>query len=429
MRRRFIALLVLLSAVLAACGGAGVPVPTAIPATSAPTEVAPIVATPNTPESSTAQAQATPVPTPDIEKIVNPQPEDWQIGSKDAKVTFIEWADFQCPYCAAVAPLLQRLIKEYPNDVQLIYRQFPLDSHPKSVVAAEATEAAGAQGKFWEMEGLLFDKQPDWTDLSDEDFRKTLSQYAQQIGLDVKKFDSELDAGTYQAKVIAAQEFAVQIGLPGTPFLLVNQQPWPQSLPFTSYNNLSGIVKLLVDLPKQEFKAAPAMQLDQTKAYTATVKTDQGDIILKLYADKAPVAVNNFVFLAKQGWYDNVPFHRVVADFVAQAGDPSGLGFGGPGYTFDNEVTGLKFDKAGILAMANAGTGQDGKGTNGSQFFITLAAAPQLDAADPTKEANYTIFGEVIGGMDVLNKLAVRDPQNAPDIDPSLIKTITIDEQ
>ncbi len=304
-----------------------------------------------------------------------------------------------------------------------------MPSHSKSFLAAEATEAAGAQGKFWEMEGLLFEKQNDWTDSAADEFRKTLSQYAQQIGLDVKKFDADLDQHTYNVKVQSAFNLAEQLQLPGTPFLLINQRPWPQDLSYLSYNNLVGLTKYFAELPQKQFKQAPAMQIDKTKSYTATLTTDQGDVVIKLFADKAPLAVNNFVFLAAQKWYDGVTFHRVISGFVAQTGDPSGIGYGGPGYTFDNEVTGLKFDKAGLIAMANSGQGQNGQGTNGSQFFITLGPAPQLDAADPSKQANYTIFGEVVSGMDVVNKLVVRDPQNNPDVDASVIKTITIEEK
>ncbi len=323
-----------------------------------------------------------------------------------------------------MSPLLKRLADAYPNDVQTVYRHFPLPSHPLSFLAAEAAEAAGAQGKFWEMEETIFANQASFVNQSEADFRKTLDQFAQKIGLDVQQFDSELDSGKYKAKVQAAQDLAMQLGLGGTPFLLINGSPWPQSLSYLSYNNLDGIVKYLVELPKKQYTAAPAMQIDKTKQYTATIQTDQGDIVVKLYADKAPLAVNNFVFLAKNGWYDGVTFHRVITDFVAQAGDPTGLGLGGPGYTFPNEVTGLKFDKEGLLAMANAGPD-----TNGSQFFITYGPAPNLDAADPTKVANYTIFGEVISGMDVARKLTPRDPQSQPDVAGSVIKTITIAEK
>ena len=328
-----------------------------------------------------------------------------------------------------MSPLLKRLADAYPNDVQTVFRHFPLPSHPLSFLAAEAAEAAGAQGKFWEMEEQIFSNQPSFANQSEADFRKTLDQFAQTIGLDQQKFDGDLDSGKYKAKVQAAQDLAMQLGLGGTPFLLLNGSPWPQSMNYLSYNNLDGIVKYFVELPKKQYKEAPQMQIDKNKTYTATIKTDQGDIVVKLYADKAPIAVNNFVFLARNGWYDGVTFHRVISGFVAQAGDPTGLGLGGPGYVFPNEVTGLKFDRAGLLAMANAGAGQDGKGTNGSQFFITYGPTPDLDAADPTKEANYTIFGEVISGIDVAKKLTVRDPNQDPDVNGSVIKTIAIEEK
>jgi cyclophilin family peptidyl-prolyl cis-trans isomerase len=233
-----------------------------------------------------------------------------------------------------------------------------------------------------------------------------------------------LDGGKYSAKVKAAQDLAVQLQIPGTPFLLLNGSQFPQGLNSLAYPDLEGLVKYIVELPKQQYKEAPAMQIDKGKEYIATIKTDQGDIVVRLFADKAPLAVNNFIFLAKEGWYNGVTFHRVLPDFMAQGGDPTGLGLGDPGYSFPNEVTGLKFDKEGLLAMANAGPD-----TNGSQFFITYGPAAQLDATDPTKEANYTIFGEVISGMDVARKLTPRDPQQKPDFTGSVIETITIEEK
>jgi len=130
------------------------------------------------------------------------------------------------------------------------------------------------------------------------------------------------------------------------------------------------------------------------------LETSAGEIVIDLFPDVAPIAVNSFVFLAQNGWYDDVYFHRVLDGFVAQAGDPSGFGVIGPGYTFVNETDeNLSFDRAGILGMANAGVD-----TNGSQFFITLAPTTDLDG-------NYTIFGEVIDeSLSVLDEIARRDP-------------------
>ena len=419
MRRSLILFVMLVGLVLAACTPAATP----MPATTQPEPTVEKVQ-PTTAPQPTESAISTPAATPDMDKVLNPQPDDHKLGPDGAPVTIIEWSDFQCPYCAVAAPLLKKLAENYPKDVQIVYRHFPLPSHDKALLAAEATEAAAAQGKFWEMEELLMAQQATWSGQSDGDFRKTLSQYAQEIGLDVKQFDAELDSGKYRATVQAAQDLAQQLQIPGTPFLLLNGSQFPQDINYLAYPDLEGVVKYIVELPKQQYQEAPAMQIDQAREYTATIKTDQGDIVVKLFADQAPLAVNNFIFLAKEGWYDGVTFHRVITDFMAQGGDPTGLGMGDPGYSFPNEVTGLKFDREGLLAMANAGPD-----TNGSQFFITYGPAPQLDAADPTKEANYTIFGEVISGLDVARKLTPRDPQQGPDFTGSVIETITIEEK
>ncbi|MFH1382843.1 MAG: peptidylprolyl isomerase [Chloroflexota bacterium] len=138
----------------------------------------------------------------------------------------------------------------------------------------------------------------------------------------------------------------------------------------------------------------PAMAIDQNKEYTATIKTNYGDIVVQLLPKDAPLAVNNFVFLSQQGFYNGVKFHRVVKGFVIQGGDPTGTGTGGPGYKFADEPVTRDY-VAGVLAMANAGSN-----TNGSQFFITLA---DLRTA-LTK--SYTIFGVVTSGMDVVQKIA-----------------------
>jgi cyclophilin family peptidyl-prolyl cis-trans isomerase len=165
------------------------------------------------------------------------------------------------------------------------------------------------------------------------------------------------------------------------------------------------------------YTAAPEMIIDPAKFYYATIKSDKGDIKLQLFADRAPMTVNNFVFLAREGFYDNTTFHRVIEEFMAQAGDPTGTGMGGPGYTFADEFwPGATFDRRGLLAMANAGPG-----TNGSQFFVTLAPTPWLDGG-------HTIFGEVLEGDDVLSQITLRDPMANPDQPGDLIQTILIEE-
>lgn len=147
----------------------------------------------------------------------------------------------------------------------------------------------------------------------------------------------------------------------------------------------------------------PPMTIDTAREYEAIIRLEKGgEMRLRLFDDEAPLTVNNFVFLANQGFYDGTTFHRVLEDFMAQGGDPSGTGAGGPGYQFEDETdNGLTFDRRGLLAMANAGPD-----TNGSQFFITFAPTPHLDGA-------HTIFGELVEGDDVLQSIALRDPGTA----------------
>jgi cyclophilin family peptidyl-prolyl cis-trans isomerase len=152
----------------------------------------------------------------------------------------------------------------------------------------------------------------------------------------------------------------------------------------------------------KQYKSAPEMAIDPKKKYTAVFKTDAGEFEIELFADKTPKTVNNFVFLARDGFYDGVTFHRVIKDFMVQGGDPTGTGSGGPGYKFGDEIhPSLRHDGPGVLSMANAGAN-----TNGSQFFITHVATPWLDG-------KHSVFGKVTRGMEVVNKIPERDPGTA----------------
>ncbi|MCX6395546.1 MAG: peptidylprolyl isomerase [Propionibacteriales bacterium] len=160
------------------------------------------------------------------------------------------------------------------------------------------------------------------------------------------------------------------------------------------------------------------MEIDTKKKYAATVELAKGgSFTIELFAAKAPKTVNSFVFLARKGFFDGVTFHRVLEGFMAQGGDPTGTGGGGPGYEFANEDSDLTFDKAGVVAMANAG-----RDTNGSQFFITFGPAESLNGG-------YTIFGQVTAGMDVVDGITRRDPQLSPTEPGDAIKTVTITEK
>jgi cyclophilin family peptidyl-prolyl cis-trans isomerase len=168
-----------------------------------------------------------------------------------------------------------------------------------------------------------------------------------------------------------------------------------------------------------QWSEPPAMQIDVNRRYSAAIDTVKGVITVELLPQAAPVTVNNFVFLAREGYYDGATFHRVLPDFVAQGGDPTGTGSGGPGYFIPNETSaGLTFDGEGVVAMANSGADR-----NGSQFFITYSPQPGLNG-------DYTIFGRVTSGMEVARTLTPRDPANNPNAPPGdVINTITITEE
>jgi cyclophilin family peptidyl-prolyl cis-trans isomerase len=313
-----------------------------------------------------------------------------------------------------LAPVLGQLTKTFPQDVQIVYRHFPLPGHDKSMLASQAAEAAGKQGKFWEMHDAIFAGQDTWAAYQPDQFATWLVEQAKGLGLETTKFETDMHSAEIVKKVTQAQAVALKIPIPGTPFLLINGKPYEGP---RDADSLNAIVNLTT-LEERQYSECPAMTIDAKKLYTATIKTDAGDIVVQLFPDKAPMAVNSFVFLAQNGWYDNTIFHRVLPGFIAQAGDPSGSGYGGPGYAFNNEITASShFDKPGLVGLVNSGPN-----SNGSQFFITYAPAPDLDG-------QYTVFGQVIQGMDVANKLKARDPSmGGPLPEASKILTITIVE-
>jgi cyclophilin family peptidyl-prolyl cis-trans isomerase len=160
--------------------------------------------------------------------------------------------------------------------------------------------------------------------------------------------------------------------------------------------------------------AAAEQVTEQAVDYRAIFCTDVGAIYIDLFEDRAPVTVNNMVFLARNNYYNNTIFHRVIQDFMAQGGDPTGTGSGGPGYQFQDEVfPDLSFDRPYLLAMANAGAG-----TNGSQFFITFAPTPHLNM-------RHTIFGEVLSGQDVVDSIMLRDPSQ-PSAAATILQAVVI---
>jgi cyclophilin family peptidyl-prolyl cis-trans isomerase len=300
--------------------------------------------------------------------------------------------------------VLAQLAENYPEDIRVAYRHFPLLSiHDKAAISMQAAEAAGIQGKFWEMHDLLFETQGEWSGMEIAAFETWLGEKAGELGLDGPQFTADLNSEENIAKAQKAWEDGSAAGFPGTPLMMINGRYYSGP---TDYASLESITKI-IQLEDQQFTICPPMTVDPAKSYEATIHTEAGDIVVELFPDVAPIAVNSFIFLAENGWYDGVTFHRVIPGFVVQGGDPTGTGFGGPGYAFGIEISpDVTFDQPGLLSMANSGPT-----SNGSQFFITLDQLPDLNGG-------YTIFGRVISGMDVVEQITPRDPGQNPNLPP-----------
>ncbi len=189
------------------------------------------------------------------------------------------------------------------------------------------------------------------------------------------------------------------------------EQPAPTPIPATMPPQ-----QVTQSAAPKKYTAPPPMSIDPNKKYTATLHTEKGNITIELFAADAPKTVNNFVYLAREGFYDGTVFHRVIPGFMAQGGDPTGTGTGGPGYKFADEFSNKKH-LAGVISMANAGPN-----TNGSQFFITYGPTPHLDG-------KHSVFGRVIGGMAALEKLTQRNPAESSTFKGDRLIKVTITEE
>ncbi|MCD6356530.1 MAG: thioredoxin domain-containing protein [Anaerolineaceae bacterium] len=351
--------------------------------------------------------------------------DDWIVGPDDAAVTFLEYSDLQCPYCGQLEPALVGVQALYPEDVRLVFRHrpFPESFHDKSFLAAQAMEAAGKQGKFTEFKNYMFDRKtkyeqlpehaalPDsafWGAVPKDNFEDWLRDHIGELGLDATQFFKDMYSKEIVDKVQAAADSANSLGITGTPTLFINGYKWPEN---QRGIDIFSIYVQIIKSQQFEYSACPPTVIQPGKEYSATISTTKGDIEVDLFADAAPYAVNSFVFLAQEGWYDGLPF--ITTDEFALTGDPSDTGYGGPGYAYLDEISDeYTFDDAGKLATFGIGPG-----LNGSTFFINKI---RLD-----NQPDRTIFGEVTKGMDVVNALEMRENIFEKPIDNILSITIT----
>jgi len=404
--------------------GACKPAPTSEPEatttpTVAPTEkpAATLTSTPDQGETGSdtveltteaAMCQAYPLPTLPVVP-VNETDHVKGASAEDAKLVLFEYSDFQCPGCSGMASILGVFLEEHP-EAQLVYRHFPLSFHELALLTAEASEAAGAQGKFWDMHDLLFAQVGEWEILSQEEARAKMSGYAEQLGLDVERFDQELDDGTYAEKVQSDYQQALTLGLPGTPTFIFDNVLFPSDIGL-SYQGLEAFLSILENQDDLFFDAPPEMAVNAETMYEATLKTTKGDIVVQLMPESAPTHVNSFVFLAEQKWYDGSDFFFVQDNFAAVTGDPSNSTIGYPGYYCQGEETGV-FDSAGLMGMLSNG-----------QFFITLGT----DAAQLTGQ--FALVGQVTEGLEVLDALTRHSPSALSTSEADILETVDIVEK
>lgn len=394
------------------------PAATAVPtsrASATPTSMPTVAITPSGPATCSVAPILPSVSAEVDKKITDPTKTDWVLGSDTAEIVIYEYTDYQCQICANLAMNLRLLQTLYPDDVKVVFRYLPLtDEHDKAALAAQAAEAAGLQDKYWEMHDVLFSLQDEWLSLTVKEFSTWLVDQADGLELDKVQFMEDMISDKTIQKVFDATRKSTETTLTTPPALFFNKTLYQDWVDINSLANMVEYYKL----PIHAFTACPEMTIDPNKAYTVTFSTQKGDIVFELYPKEAPMAVNNFIFLARQKWYDNNPFYRVVPGYLVQAGDPTGSGNGRPGYQFSLEVTPLlRFNQAGLLAMT-----ADKNNMNGSQFFVTYTSIQEFDG-------NYTIFGKVIEGMEVLESLRPRDPYyDQVLLPPDILTSVTIKE-
>jgi cyclophilin family peptidyl-prolyl cis-trans isomerase/protein-disulfide isomerase len=417
--------------VLSACGAkpTAEPTPTATPtATPVPTTAPTVVS--STPVNEEGYCESVPLPElPTSGLPITITDDDWSTGAstEDAELTIVEYSDFQCPACAGASPAIDSIVKTTPG-IRLVFRNLPLESlHDKAYLAAEAAEAAGAQGKFWEMYSLLFshsiegyiaqqngEATTEWIALSPEEAPAEFAKFAQELGLDVDRFTTDLENGTYREKVDEDFNGFGTLGLSyATPTFIIGIDGIYFQPDISSYDDLVRYL-VMAKIMHGEFAffdTVPEMTVTEAQTYQATLKTTQGDIVLELSGALAPTNVNNFVFLAQRQWYDGSEFFYVRDNFVALTGNPSNTFYGYPGYYCDGEKQSLFSEVGTVGALPNG------------QFFITLGSdATQLDG-------QYAQIGRVVEGMDVLDKLARIMPgdPNAPK--PDVLQSVEVVEK
>jgi len=306
------------------------------------------------------------------------------------------YSDFQSPASRKLAEVLIELQAIHPDDLRVVFRPYPLwPLHDKALLAAQAALAAGEQGEFWAMHDLLFARFDEWVNLTPDEFRQWIVQSADILPIESGAFERALSSGAFADAALRDFEAAFASGLTAVPTVFLNQDLVAMQ---PTLSNLEALIRL-ARAEAQGLPDGPPPPADPELAYRLLLETTAGPIEIQLDSAAAPQAVGNLVYLAEQGWYDGMIFHRVVPGVLAETGDPTHTGLAGPAYRFADELEGgLSFDEVGMVAMQS-----EGPDSNGGAFFVNLRPLPQLDGSR-------TILGRVVSGIEVLQALPARDP-------------------
>lgn len=386
---RFIPILLLLNG---ACSGPAITAPpsSSPTPTRTPVRLGPTATAPHLEPTPTQPGLPTPAPLPPVTDA------DRIRGPKDAAVTLVVYCDYQTPGCVQLAPILDKLRQWHPQDLRIVHRLFPLiDVHDKSSLAAQAALAAEQQDAFWRMHDALYREFESWFPMDPPAFENWLLDLAAELELDQGSFQTALEEGQFKDEIQSIYQETVAAGISVSPFVFLNGEWFRTPLNIV---NLEMAVRLDL-LAEKQFQNYPPITIDLERGYYARIKLDTGELLIQLYPLSAPMAVNSFIFLAQEGWYDGVAIYKVIPERYVETGDPTETGLGDPGYHFADEIDpSRRFDQAGVLTTASSGPN-----TNGSRFLITLEAIPEWNGAR-------TIFGKVVQGLDLLKQLEARDP-------------------
>jgi cyclophilin family peptidyl-prolyl cis-trans isomerase/protein-disulfide isomerase len=342
----------------------------------------------------------------DLDELLPPDPafpevtaDDWVSDPVDAPITLTVYDQFDCPGCKYFETQLPLLKEAFPNEFRLVFRHFFF--HDNADLPARAAEAAGRQGKFFEVKSFIFEDVENWYGKTGTDFETWIRSTAEKFDLDADQMVADFNDQEVIDKVAAENQKSQELGLSATPSIFINNWRYTSSdnqVPgFEVLSALFDAILQMQEVEASQYDSCPPMTVDQKLDYQMTISTDKGDIVIDLNDDEAPYAVNAIMFLADEGWYDDLSFYAVEENFVL-TGDPSNTSYGSPGFVFLDEIsTSRTFNEEGVVGMYHPAPGR-----NSSQIFITKKPMADIDSV-------FTVLGKVTEGLDILNQLAKDD--------------------